>query len=196
VRISSTATPLTGRHPSNDSPVAWSQAALTRFLNCPWLHSHAHLSAGTTLSSRRSLSCVECLRVQHTTRGMASIHSFIGLWFASCTAAAVFHRRGSANESGEPNPSSSRAASYLPMLTKPSSPLYQRHSFHHWDFHGHVYQSGGVNLIIRVSVFHWVEWFLLLQRNWICTSNWSSINCMATSSPPIQCHTLCTECSD
>jgi hypothetical protein len=67
VWISSTATPLYGG-PSSDSPVARSQAALTRFLNCPWLHSHVHLSAGTTLSLRRSLSCVKCLRLQHFTR--------------------------------------------------------------------------------------------------------------------------------
>jgi hypothetical protein len=56
------------RGPSSDSPVARSLAVLTRFLNCPWLHSHVHLFAGTTLSLRRSLSCVECLRPQHFTR--------------------------------------------------------------------------------------------------------------------------------
>ncbi|KAH7412286.1 hypothetical protein DE146DRAFT_602989 [Phaeosphaeria sp. MPI-PUGE-AT-0046c] len=52
---------------------------------------------------------------------MSPLHSLFTIWLASCTAAAAFHRRGSANDSGRINPLSSVASIVdLPVASAPS----------------------------------------------------------------------------
>jgi hypothetical protein len=60
---------------------------------------------------------------------MAPLHSLVALWLAPCTAAVVFQHRGSANRTGKMASITAREASYRRVLTKPSSPIFQRHNF-------------------------------------------------------------------